>query len=122
MDRRVLRSVRFVHLLPLLLLASGHMHLSSWDGTCSGDSSLDREVASCFSGRALGESVDIKVLAFNATVKEGKMQLRGTGVSDTECETQFSQDAQAINLRQVCLPSGVSRLTMRYCSDQDGID
>lgn len=55
----------------------------------------------------------------NATVKEGKMQLRGTGVSETECEIQFSQEAQAINLRQACLPSGVSSVTMKYCSDQD---
>ncbi|CAE7867305.1 unnamed protein product [Symbiodinium necroappetens] len=102
-----------------LVLASCSVNAIIWDGTCSGESNLAREVASCFSWKALGENVHIKVLAFNATVKEGKMQLRGTGVSETECEIQFSQEAQAINLRQACLPSGVSSVTMKYCSDQD---
>ena len=86
---------------------------------CSGEHNLAQEVSSCFVGEALGESVRIKVLAFNATEKEGMLQLRGTGVSNTECETQFSQAAQAISLREACLPSGVSSLTVKYCSDQD---
>ncbi|CAE7723781.1 unnamed protein product [Symbiodinium pilosum] len=103
----------------LLTLVAGATHSRTGDEACSGEKNLAQEVASCFAGEALGESVYVKVLAYNATAKEGTMQLRGSGVSETACETQFSQQAQAINLYQVCLPSGVSSITMKYCSDQD---
>ncbi|CAK9081682.1 unnamed protein product [Durusdinium trenchii] len=88
---------------------------------CSGTGPLRSSVPVCYFGETSGEAVLVKILSFDSLEHAGQMELRAAGASKVACESTFTQEGQAIQVRQLCLPSSVSAVNVSYCSDQDAL-
>jgi len=90
---------------------------------CTGDGPVPTDV--CYSGETMGETVRVKVSTYDNTSGNGTVMFGGRGLASITCNKPFVTSSEggtktvSISGMDTCVPSVLTVVGMKYCSDQD---